>query len=673
MRRLSCLSLSFLIFSACGGTSPTKGSLGGQADGGVGAGGTGGQRDAGSAGGGPAMDGTADGPTVTLTCTNSGAGAPVVDTCNPQSGSRVVEWGSMTQFEAPPVAIAVGGFFGAIKQDGTVAVWGTLNASQFPPPGLTNVKALAIGGWHALALTNDGTVVAWGDNSYHQVDVPAALSSTKVKAIAAGDYFSLAVTETNQIVAWGDDRHGQVSDLQTDTAVQSALAGATILAVGATGFTSDSDRWDLGFALKDDGRVVSWGEKYSPNSTTTFHDSDTLAKKVVAFAGGDQHAMALYEDGTVGHWGRCWREECSLPETILTDVVGVAAGGANFEGFSVALKRDGTLVSTGATSPNGVSAYGSAVYNKVPPILTNIKSIAGGSKGLLALGNDGSLYVWGFRSDPRSSSGGPISQVEKLRTTPTPCIATVAAGSAHTLALKTDGTVVGWGDNSLGQLDIPQGLDKVKAIAVGGDLSLALRTDGTVVQWGNVSKLPAGACDLDQISAWDGGVLAHRLDGAWVWWGSLDSHVAAVPASGGPITALAVSYNQALATRPDGTLLTWGMPGLTLPAAIASAPVLALALGYEMALVIEQDRTAFAWEISSLSALPTEGSAIAALSPAKAIAASSSHCGAIKTDGSLVVLVSHPSPTSEAVLSDPGPFDSLSMGPDHIIALRAKP
>ena len=59
------------------------------------------------------------------------------------------------------------------------------------PGGLSNVVAIAAGGYHSLALKSDGTVVGWGDNGYGQTTVPAGLSN--VAAIAAGGYHSLAL------------------------------------------------------------------------------------------------------------------------------------------------------------------------------------------------------------------------------------------------------------------------------------------------------------------------------------------------------------------------------------------------------------------------------------------------------------------------------------------------
>lgn len=678
MRTPPPLCLPLALFLACGGTSSQKDAgppgAGGADAGSFPGGGNGGKvgsDDAGPAsGGGSGGSATGDaGPTV---CSSTGVLTPIVDHCDPNSPNRLVEWGDMMMsFEAPPVAIAAGGAFGAILQDGTVAIWGLMDTHWTPPAGLGNVKSLSLGEHHALALTGDGTLVAWGRNDYHQIDIPADLTSAKVKAIAAGQNFSLAVTQDNRIYAWGDDRMGQVSKLPKVDDPQSPLFGATIVAVGATGYNSNADNLhDLGFALKDDGTVVSWGDKYSPTGGTGFVDSTTLTKKVVAVAGGDNHAVALYEDGTVGTWGRCWGQECALPTSTLTDVVAVAAGGSGFQGFSVALKSDGTLVSTGNSAPAGVSAYWSGVFNKVPALLTNIQAIAGGESGLLALGKDGSLYYWTAHGDPRTSGSSFISATLKMLTSPLPCVTAVAAGSFHTLALKSDGTVIGWGDNSLGQLDIPAGLSNVKAIVASEFLSVALRTDGSVVQWGYGRAVDPGACDVISLASSDRGALALRKDGTVLGWGDASSEAIPVPASLGPAAQIAVGDRGAVAVKPDGSAMSWRVNTVTVPANLAGQPVLSVAAGYNTAYAIKADGTVFAWALyDGGDPIPIAGEDEPLLSPAKLLVGASSFAVAIKPDGTLAAMTER-----KAVMplpANPGPYATVAAIPNRYVALLA--
>ena len=74
----------------------------------------------------------------------------------------------------------------------SVVAWGRDNVGQTKvPAGLSGVVAIAAGGWHTVALKQDGTVVAWGYNSSGQTTVPAGLSG--VVAIAAGGDYIVAL------------------------------------------------------------------------------------------------------------------------------------------------------------------------------------------------------------------------------------------------------------------------------------------------------------------------------------------------------------------------------------------------------------------------------------------------------------------------------------------------
>ena len=118
-------------------------------------------------------------------------------------------WNSFGQINVPAnltnaVAISGGSLFSmALRADGTVTTWGSI---QSPPAGLTGVTAISAGWTHCLALSG-GTVVAWGDDSYGQTDVPATLAN--VVAIAAGDNFSVALSADGTVTAWGDGTAGR--------------------------------------------------------------------------------------------------------------------------------------------------------------------------------------------------------------------------------------------------------------------------------------------------------------------------------------------------------------------------------------------------------------------------------------------------------------------------------
>jgi alpha-tubulin suppressor-like RCC1 family protein len=117
-----------------------------------------------------------------------------------RSDGTVESWGYNTTFgetNVPAglsnvVAIAGGGRHSlALKSDGTVVAWGDDTYGQCDvPAGLSNVMAIAAGDFHSVALQNEGTLVAWGDDSDGQTDTPIL---GQVKLLAAGGNHSLAV------------------------------------------------------------------------------------------------------------------------------------------------------------------------------------------------------------------------------------------------------------------------------------------------------------------------------------------------------------------------------------------------------------------------------------------------------------------------------------------------
>jgi hypothetical protein len=210
---------------------------------------------------------------------------------------------------------------------------------------LSNVLAMAAGGYHSLALEAGGTVVAWGAGTNNtgsspnlgQAQVPAGLSN--VVAVAAGGYHSLALEAGGTVVAWGAGTNNTGSSPNLGQAqVPSGLSN--VVAVAAGGYHS--------LALKADGTVVAWGA----GTTNT---------------------------GSIPNFGQ------AIVPAGLTGVVAVAAGVYH----SLALKADGTMVAWGAgvtNKPGNLYIAGEAM---VPAGLTNVIALAGGSSHTLVLEGDG--------------------------------------------------------------------------------------------------------------------------------------------------------------------------------------------------------------------------------------------------------------------------------------------
>jgi len=108
----------------------------------------------------------------------------------------------------------------ALKKDGTVVEWWPHNGQILPVQGLTNVVAVSAGLEHRLALLKDGTVFAWGRNTFGEVTGTHSAETnglvqidgkllTDVKAIVAGQHFSLALRKDGTVVGWGSADMGR--------------------------------------------------------------------------------------------------------------------------------------------------------------------------------------------------------------------------------------------------------------------------------------------------------------------------------------------------------------------------------------------------------------------------------------------------------------------------------
>ena len=291
---------------------------------------------------------------------------------------------------------------------------------------VTNLYGSAIGSNATLTVVSGGNIVAWGDNSTGQRNVPPGLSD--VVAVAGGYGHSLALRKDGTVVAWGDDSTGQ-------TNVPSSVSNVVAVAGG----------YYHSLALRRDGTVAAWGDNSDSQSTVP-----PDLNNVVAIAAGGFHSLALRSNGTVVAWGYNGYGQTN-PPAGLSDVVGIAGGAFH----CLALRKDGTIVAWG---------YNSDGETNVPAGAAGVAmAVAGGRFHNLSALRDGSLVAWGYDGSGQATVPAGLSNV-----------VAAAGGGDHSLALRNDGTVAAWGYNAYGQAAPPPGLTNVAAIASGYDHSLAL-------------------------------------------------------------------------------------------------------------------------------------------------------------------------------------------------------
>lgn len=304
--------------------------------------------------------------------------------------------------------------------------------------GLQGAVAVAAGSNHTLALTKDGSVWGWGDNSMGQlgdgtrataarpIRIPGLMS---VRAISGGYAHSLALDADGTIWAWGSNLYGQLgaagaSESLTPRKVPLAHRSVAI----ATG-------WFFSLAIDDEGHVWAWGRN-SRGQLGVGSTRDTAGPAqipgltgIVAVAAGHQHGVALASDGRL--W--CW--------------------GANDYGQTgLAPAGDGSaFVASSTTAPSGWG--GRAVT--LPRVVSGApaaRRVFAEADSTLALAADGTVWAWGSNQYGQLGDGTFSTRPQPARVVGLPAVVAVGAGHAHAVAVADDGTLWAWGFGFYGQL-----------------------------------------------------------------------------------------------------------------------------------------------------------------------------------------------------------------------------
>ncbi|XP_047310934.1 ultraviolet-B receptor UVR8-like [Impatiens glandulifera] len=296
----------------------------------------------------------------------------------------------------------------AICDDGKLFMWGwnqrgtlghTPNTktenipSQVKALGHVKIVQAAIGGWHCLAVDDQGRAYAWGGNEYGQcgeepeherkgdsviplrrdIVIPKrCVPKLTVRQVAAGGTHSVVLTREGDVWTWGQPwPPGDIKQISTPVKVQ-GLERVRQIAVGAF----------HNLALIEDGNVWAWGN----NEYGQLGTGDTQPRSqpipvqrlaglvLVDIAAGGWHSSALTNEGEVYSWGRGEhgrlgfgddKSSKMVPQKVLLlvdeEIVQVSCGGTH----SVTLTQDGHLFSYGR-GDHGRLGYGRKVTTGHP-------------------------------------------------------------------------------------------------------------------------------------------------------------------------------------------------------------------------------------------------------------------------------------------------------------------
>lgn len=222
-----------------------------------------------------------------------------------------------------------------------------------------------------------------------------------------------------------------------------------------------------------------------------------------------------------------------------TDVVAAQSGPAHV----LAVLTNGTVFASG-NSGNG--------RLDVPPGLSGIVAVAGGSTSSYALGEDGVLTGWGaLPSGFPTNSSAPINLVA------------VAALADAVYGIDRKGVVQGFGPLPWGPYAMPAGLSNVVAIQIEPAEVRAIRLDGSVVAWGatniGLSEIEQSVTNVAGLS----GTWILRRDGTIASMIPLVSNLAVHVSTITNARAIATAGQGPVAILADGRSITLTFPSIT--------------------------------------------------------------------------------------------------------------
>ena len=593
------------------------------------------------------------------------------------------------------ISIATGSSFSlAVRSGGSLFAWGDnsygqlgdgttiqrTNPTQIGVTGSWKSVAAGAGGNHALALRTDGSLWAWGANTYGQLGDSSTVQrnspvriglANNWKTIVASGSHSMAIKTDGTLWTWGRNDYGQLGDGSTVDRSSPVQIG------GGTNWKTLAVSYRHTLAAKTDGSLWAWGSNNSGalgDGTTTTRTSPVQIGTALNWqsiaAGSYSFSAAVRTDGTLWAWGDNYagvlgdgtnfnHNGSSVPKLVGNDAnwKSVVAGGSDGgdRAYIVALRTDGSRWAWGGNDlsqlGNGRTGNNEGVFNHprgVKPVsdsLGRIVGITAGSSHVAAVNADGTLWAWGSNVFGQLGNGSstmngqaPIIQPGKIGVA-TDWLA-VSAGDGHNIALKTDGSLWGWGYNAGGQLGLGNNSQRTSptrigtantwaAASAGAGHTLALKTNGTLWAWGwnDVVQLGDGT---DVPSA-----TPKQIGTATDW------------------SKISAGFTHNVGIKTNGTLWTWGynvdgalgMSGQPfVPTQVGSASNWSSAsAGTSFTLAVKTDGTLWAWGRNNQGQLGRGFVGSGVYSPQqvgtatnwKFICANDDHSVAVKDDGTV--------------------------------------
>lgn len=340
---------------------------------------------------------------------------------------------------------------------------------------------VSAGSFHSCAVTTEGGVMCWGNNSLGSLGnnsktnsaVPVEVQglASNMAYVVLGTRHACALTTAGGVKCWGDNREGQLGIASTEA---SSLVPVDVQGL-SSGVAMVAAKGDHTCAITTTGGLKCWGlnsdGQLGNNSTAKSLvpvDVQGLTSGVATVAAGADHTCAVTTSGGLKCWGGNIAGQLGInstePSLIPVDVPGLTGGVSSVSSgfaFTCAVTSGGALKCWGSNNYGqlGDNSLGTPLSGQrwtpvdVVGLASGVKSVTTGGHHACAVTNAGGLKCWGFNGSGRLGDGSTLDSGIPLDVSGLASgVSLVDAGINHTCAVISSATLKCWGFNRFGQI-----------------------------------------------------------------------------------------------------------------------------------------------------------------------------------------------------------------------------
>jgi alpha-tubulin suppressor-like RCC1 family protein len=333
------------------------------------------------------------------------------------------------------------------------------------------MSMMAAGGYISMVLNTDSSIYAWGtlssianstmlgmgDGAGVARNVPTVISSSlygnkTIKSISASYSNAMALASDGSIYAFGDNSYLQVGDASATTTAKLSMLFSVVPSTytNITGeyYTSIFQGVGLSVARTNYGRFFMWGDtnvNVCGSSVGSLCSLDGLFKNMSSPFIALPNSHARYNESFL----LVATDGCEYTVPLVSRNYTTNCGNASFYSWgSNSYGQIGDRSTADRLSP--VAPFTSADFGR-----ERVVEVKYGSYHGVALTVSGKLYSWGLNT---GGSLGNTNTTTYTQLTPTiisgipRTVVSVTCGTASCIALLSDNSMYGWGNNTFGMV-----------------------------------------------------------------------------------------------------------------------------------------------------------------------------------------------------------------------------